>query len=1117
MITRHSIAPHSNIFRLGALFICLCAAMAFGIDNAPLHAASAQGAVATLSGIVVDEKDAVVAEVEVTIINPSTGLRRTVKTNSAGIYSFPALAPGSYNVTTMKDGFAPREVRDIVLNANDQRSLRIQLKIGAVGDVVTITDQVGTVKDDGAVATVVDSQFVSNLPLNGRSLQTLISLAPGVVTTGATSQNPGQFSVNGLRSNTNYFTVDGVSANFGTNNFAGYNPAVAGAVPATSMQGSFANLASIDALQEFKIQTSTFAPEFGRSPGAQVSLVTRSGENRYRGTVYNYFRNDALDANDYFNNLNRIKKQPLRYNNFGGTFSGPIRLPEKIFGPASYDGRDRTFFFFSYEGQRFLLPRGAVLTVVPSVAARSGAPNEIARQVLNAFPLPNGADIVNASGALTGGANFISAYSEPSASNATSMRLDHNFNQKFNIFGRYNYAPSRQESRNQRNLSQINRLQTRTETFTLGSTQVFGARLVNEVRVNWSQQDGTSQQVFDGFGGGVEPPEAVLFPSTVLNGPRRGIITIQGLSLVQGNPFTDLSIGTEELFRQRQINVVDNLTYTRGAHQLKFGADYRWLSPVIAPAGFVSNSTFANVAGVYNNTAASVFALRGIGYTLQFPSHSFYAQDTWRISPRLTLTYGTRWDINPAPTARGSNQVLTVKEIRDLNAADFSYLELAPLGTPQYPTGYGNFGPRVGVAYQLAGQTGRELMLRGGFGLFYDLGQNGFGAVGFPYSASRSTANVPVPLAPSVAEFPAPNFNLSPTNRASVTVADPNLHLPRVYQWNVTLEQSLGQAQTISAAYVASAARGLLRTTHFSFLVAQDPANPTRPFSPNFSTMIVRGNGSTSDYQSLQVQFNRRLSRGLQTIASYTWSHAIDSGSADLDRGVPGSIVDTIIDRASSDFDVRHSFSTAVTYNIPTPKWGAAAEAVLRNWAVNSVIFARTSTPVNVIAEEQQSTNLFRVLFSRRPDVVPGVPFYVDDSAAPGGKRINPAAFAFPSAARAQGALPRNALRGFGAWQADTGVHRQFNLTETLNIQFRAEVFNIFNNPNFSNPGAPFPNVNLAFASATPGSIAIDNARMRSVQMLNRGLGGGGNSGGFNPIFQVGGPRSLQFALRIQF
>src|SRR5262249_3440628 len=266
--------------------------------------------------------------------------------------------------------------------------------------------------------------------------------------------------------------------------------------------------------------------------------------------------------------------------------------------------------------------------------------------------------------------------------------------------------------------------------------------------------------------------------------------------------------------------------------------------------------------------------------------------------------------------------------------------------------------------------------------------------------------------------------------------------------------------------------------------------NPPRPWSPNFSSLIVREPESTSDYHSLQVQFTRRLSRGLQALASYTWSHAIDSGSADLDRTVPGSIVNTTIDRGSSDFDVRHVFSAAVTYNIPAPDWGNAAKAIHRNWSFNTIFFARTATPFTMIADQSQSTTLFRVTFTRRPDQVPGVAQFIYDDALPGGKRINQAAFAFPSASEAQGTVGRNTMNGFGAWQAEIGLHRQFNLTERLTLQFRMEVFNIFNHPNFANPGAPFSTANLAFATQTPGAIAIDSPGLRSQQMLGRGTGG---------------------------
>jgi hypothetical protein len=349
-----------------------------------------------------------------------------------------------------------------------------------------------------------------------------------------------------------------------------------------------------------------------------------------------------------------------------------------------------------------------------------------------------------------------------------------------------------------------------------------------------------------------------------------------------------------------------------------------------------------------------------------------------------------------------------------------------------------------------------------------------------------------------------------------VTVAAPGFHLPRIYQWNVTLEQSLGKNQTISAAYVAAVGHGLVRSSTISFLTAPDPNNPLKPFSPNFSGLTVIDNGSSSNYQALQVQFTRRLSRGLQATTSYTWSHSIDTGSLDLDRTVPGRVTTPNIDRGNSDFDVRHALTGAVTYDIPAPRWGSLSDAILGHWSFNTIFFARSATPFSVLADQRLATNLFGSNFTRRPNLIQGVPLFISDSTAPGGKRVNPAAFSFPSNTQAQGTLGRNVLRGFGAWQEDVGLNRQFKLTERANVQLRFEVFNVFNHPNFANPGLPFPPT-LAFATSTPGAIAIDSPSLRSSQMLGRGFGGGGNSGGYNPIFEIGGPRAMQFALRLQF
>ena len=1064
--------------------------------------ARAQTVTATLNGTVTDQRGAVVPGANVTVTNNSTGLQRQATTTDEGGFTVPLLPPSTYTVSVEREGFAPIEVRNVVLNVNDVRALNIELKIGQIGERVTVTDAHGSLLDESpAVGTAVDRQFVNSLPLNGRSIQTLIGLAPGVVAVPVAPDggSPGQFSVNGQRTNANYLTVDGVSGNIGVTNFEGLGQQASGSIPATNIQGGFSNLASIDALQEFTILTSTFAPEFGRQPGGQVSLVTRSGENAYHGSLFEYFRNDVLDARDFFD----ARKPPLRYNNFGGTFSGPLILPRfGEGGPALWRGRDKSFFFVSYEGQRFVLPQPTVTTTVPSLAARQNAPNEIARQILNSFPLPNGPELRDDAGAPTGAAVFTTTFSNPNNSDALSLRLDHNFSQNFSVFGRYNRAPSSGAIRDSGNPSLFQVLEQNTEFLTLGATQVFSTKLVNEVRLNASRQEGNAEFVFDGFGGGVLAPESLFIPPGVAGQRRYSPIVVLG-----GSAMFFVS-GDNVKNEQRQIEAVDNLSYTRGSHQLKFGGAYRWLSPILGTNDLIVTPIFTNLNAVYNNRAAFLLATRTTNLTAEFKTLSFYGQDTWKASPRLTLTFGTRWEINPSPTGRGGKLPLTLTAPPDLTQLDQSSLALAPIGTPYFKTSYTNFAPRFGVAYQAVQTPGRELMLRGGVGVFYDLGQTGFGSIGWPYSQTLFVFGVPIPVPASAVTFSEPNFTPSPTNRASgIAVAAPDFTLPRTYQWNLTAEQSLGQNQSLSVAYVGAAGRKLLR--QLSVTLAESSETPDVFFSPNFSSLRVISNESESDYHSMQAQFSRRLSRGLQALLSYTWSHSIDDSSSDSGTSAPGFIYPTDVNRGDSDFDVRHIFSGAVTYNIPTPKWGGFAEALLRDWSLNSVFFARTGLPYSVLIEEFDPID-FSFVDIRRPDLITGVPLYLNDPTVATGRRLNPAAFNFLVPGTRQGSLGRNALRGPGAWQVDLGIHRSFSLTEKARVEFRAEAFNVFNHSNFANP-------EFTSAFVDGSTVEIDPRFGVLNSSLARGFGGGGNTGGFNPLFQSGGPRSIQFALRLSF
>jgi hypothetical protein len=321
----------------------------------------AQSTNGSISGRVIDPSHAVIANANVTAVNAGTNFRYETTTNNSGEYYLTNLPPGSYRLEVEKTGFK-KLLRPVVeLHVQDALAIDFEMAVGFVSDTVRVEAGAPLVNTTSAtVSTVVDQTFVENIPLNGRSFQTLIMLTPGVVVTQTAFDDQGQFSVNGQRADANYFTVDGVSANFGVTGYPPLVQAGGGALPALTALGGTNSLVSVDAMQEFRVQTSSFAPEYGRTPGGQISIVTRSGSNQFHGSAFEYFRNSVLDANDWFSNRDHLPKPEERQNDFGGIFGGPIL-------------KDKTFFFFSYEGLRLRQP-ATQETVVPDMASRQAAP-----------------------------------------------------------------------------------------------------------------------------------------------------------------------------------------------------------------------------------------------------------------------------------------------------------------------------------------------------------------------------------------------------------------------------------------------------------------------------------------------------------------------------------------------------------------------------------------------------------------------------------------------------------------------------------------------------------------------------------------------------------------------
>jgi hypothetical protein len=393
-------------------------------------------------------------------------------------------------------------------------------------------------------------------------------------------------------------------------------------------------------------------------------------------------------------------------------------------------------------------------------------------------------------------------------------------------------------------------------------------------------------------------------------------------------------------------------------------------------------------------------------------------------------------------------------------------------------------------------------MLRGGFGTFYDLGYGSLGGVSsyFPFQASQIIPAVAFPLSPQDATPPVPTTN--PPVSAGILVADPHLKLPRTYQWNFAVEQSLGSSQSFSFTYVGADGRDLLRTT---FLYNANP---------NFPYVNLTTNTASSYYDALQVKFQRRFSRGLQALGSYTFSHSTDIASTDAFAtylNTPSAGAYPNIDKGDSDFDIRHSFTAGVTYDLPTPGTQKALRTAFGGWSVDAFVLARSAPPVDVVGAPYFAAG---TALYPRPNVVPGVPQVLYGSQYPGGKAFNntdiPAACPdgsdqvgawCPAPSGTQGDFGRNVLRGFGATQIDLALQRQFHITEKLGLRFRSEFFNIFNHPNFGSP-----NNNLS-----------DPLFGHSTQTLASSLGSGGANGGFSPLYQIGGPRSIQLALKLQF
>jgi hypothetical protein len=1027
----------------------------------------AQSPTGSIGGIVFDPDAKTIVGAEIIVVNDLTRVQYETKTNDSGIYAVPNLPPGPYRVQASRVGFKTLIKPDIIVNVQDAITVNFTLPIGATSVAITVEGGAPMVNTtDGSISTVVDRTFVENMPLNGRSFQDLILLTPGVVTNSPQATSgigySGEFSVNGQRTESNYYSVDGVGANVGVTSGLVSSPSSSGSLPVSTALGTTQGLVSVDALQEFRVQTSAYSAEFGRSPGGQFSFSTRSGTNQWHGTLFDYLRNDVFDANDWFNNYYGQSKPAERQNDFGGTLGGPLTIPHV------YDGRDKTFFFFSYEGLRLRQPQPSSVSYVPTPALRRSVPAAL-QPVLNAFPVPNcGVSAVNCENDLGNGlGEFIGTWSNPSSINSYSLRFDHNFNSTEAFFLRFSDTGSNVGARTGgafESPSAYNLSAYRVQTYTAGLTSLLFSGVSNSFRLNYTSNVFDDSTSLTDFGGAT--PTDLLALQNVAKGSAGVIEFVLLLPGSAGHtPALPLYTGHGE---QKQWNIVDSVTFGVDRHRLKCGIDYRRLEPGANAYNPLLEYLYESQSSLQSNAADLLLAQKYSSVGPVFENFSAYAQDEWRASRRLTFSAGIRWDVNPPLSASRDEMPYTVE------GTGYSNLVLAPQGTPLWKTSWHNIAPRLGAAYILRDAPDHETVFRAGGGVFFDTGQQlgamGYGGPGFSAQQIRFGVGFPAPLGeaiPSIANPPVPPYG--------IVFAFPwHLQTPYTWQTSASLEQALGNSQVVRASYVGGFGRKLL----------QENERRIGSINPNFSTVEFIQNGSTSDYNALQLQYQRRMSHGLQALASYTFSHSVDYGS----QNTAFPYV-----RGNSDFDVRHTFSAAVSYDIPSLRANAIAKAVLGDWSLDSRFSARSGFPVTLLGNEYLDSATFQYQYLGL-DLVPGQPFYSYGSEFPGGRAINSAAFTPPPAGEF-GNAPRNFVRGFGAWQLDLAVRRDFRLTERLKLQFRAEAFNIFNHPSFG------------LIEATFGDPSFGRATATLAQSL----------GTLSPLYQMGGPRSFQFALKAAF
>jgi hypothetical protein len=1029
----------------------------------------AQVAAGTIQGTVSDNSGAVLPNVEILIENLATGVAKSAITTSEGFFSVPNLLPGNYRVSATAAGFAAGVESDLSLAIGAVRVVNFALKVGSINEKVEVAGASPDVDTSTSqLSGVIGTRRINELPLNGRDWTQLATLEPGVSTI-RTQQGLGNrvqqgegtlLTVSGGRPWQNNYRLDGTSIN-------DYANGAPGSALGTNL--------GVDAVQEFSVLTSNYPAEYGRSSGGIINAITRSGTNQFHGTAYEFLRNSALDTKNYFDSG---KIPPFKRNQFGGSAGGPIR-------------KDRTFIFGDYEGVRQSLGT-TQLADVPTQAARDGqlstgvipTPDPAAVAFLNAFyPLPNGA--IAPSGD-TGQFSFTGQ--QITHENYFTTRVDHKISQRNSLFGTYVLDRADTGQPDELNNKEFGYL-TRRQIATIEDAQTIGNGIVNAVRFGVNRviaQEGLTPKALN-------PAVADLaFSSTPgLPAPQ---IQVPGLIAFSGG----LGGFSQHFYHYTSYQASDDAFMTKGAQSIKFGISFERIQnnefAEAAPDGLFK---FGSLGDYLNNVPKSftgVIPGKATGRGIRESVIGLYVQDDWRVRRNLTLNLGLRYEMNTVPT-EVNGKLSTLRSLTDT---------VPHLGSPFFnnPTRR-NFEPRVGFAWDPFGNS--KTAVRGGGG-FFDV-------LPLPYLFEIvSTFTAPFYEqgkinSPGQGSFPGGAFSQIAANSSTLRAGyvDPNPPRSYVAHWNLSVQQQLTSNLTAMIAYAGS--RGIHQPepkedvdtvlptlTPQGYLYPDPSTNPQR-INENFGRIgAVLWNGD-SYYHALEVKITKRMARNFQIQGSYTWSHAIDTGSTSVGSDAFGnSLINPIwfasaLNRGPADFDLRHNLIVHYTWVLGTGKaLPTAARLALGGWQLGGIVQASSGVPFNALLGGDPLGQL-----TSDNSALP------DRLSSPGcGTLTNPGnpanyiklqCFAFPGPPATpgllRGTLSRNALFGPGLFNIDMSLFKNNyipRISESFNLQLRIEAFNLFNHPNFA---PPLNNSTVFDDTGNPVSLAgkIDSTQTPSRQI----------------------------------